>query len=623
MDTTQLTPQEFQIFHQGHMSDAYRYFGSQLVNQEGKQGVRFTVWAPRARQVNVVGDFNGWQGERNSLSLINDLGIWTGFVPEAQAGQYYKYQLITATGESFLKADPFAFYAEIRPGTASVIYDLAGYQWQDQDWLQNRSDLYEKPLNIYEVHLGSWRRKPDGSCYSYREIAPHLISYAKEMGYTHLELMPIMEYPYDGSWGYQITGFYAVTSRYGTPKDFMYLVDLCHQNGLGVILDWVPAHFCKDAHGLANFDGSPLYEGEEHHEWGTLQFDYDRPEVASFLNSNACFWLEAYHLDGLRVDAVASMLYLDYGRHDGDWKPNSQGGKENLAAVAWMQQLSRTVFKRFPHALLIAEESTAWPLVTKPTYDGGLGYNYKWNMGWMNDSLRYMQIDPFFRPGAHHLLTFSFMYAFAENFLLPLSHDEVVHGKKSLIEKMPGDYWHKFANLRVFLGYQIAHPGKKLLFMGGEIAQFIEWRFYEQLEWKLLEFEMHRQFQNYVRELNHFYLRQSALWELDFSWEGFKWIDCDNAAQSIIILQRSGKKQGSKLLVICNFTPVAYENFRIGVEQEGNYLEVFNSDRKEYGGSGMLNCKSLKTTRTSWHNQEYSLEMKVAPLAIHFLKRQN
>lgn len=623
MITVGPNPSELQLFHQGRLCEGYRIFGAHCTVEDGKKGVRFTVWAPRVKQVNVVGDFNGWQEEKHPLTKINAGGVWAGFVTGAEAGQYYKYQLITAEGKSFLKADPYGFYAELRPGTASRIYDLSGYQWQDQDWMQNRTVLYDKPLNIYEVHLGSWRCKPDGSYYSYRELAPLLISYAKEMGYTHLEFMPIMEYPFDGSWGYQVTGYYAVTSRYGTPKDFMYLIDQCHQNGLGVILDWVPAHFCKDAHGLANFDGLALYEGKEHQEWGTLQFDYGRPEVVSFLNSNACFWLEVFHIDGLRVDAVASMLYLDYGRKEGEWEPNALGGRENLAAVNWMQQLSRAVFERFPTTLLIAEESTAWPLVTKPTYVGGLGYNYKWNMGWMNDSLKYMQIDPYFRHGAHHHLTFSFMYAFTENYLLPLSHDEVVHGKKSLIDKMPGDYWQKFANLRAFLGYWMVHPGKKLLFMGGEFAQFIEWRYYEQLEWQLLEFEMHRKFHKYMKDLNHFYLQQPALWELDYSWDGFSWIDCDNAAQSILVLVRKGKKPERELVVTCNFTPQQYENYRIGVPQKGNFVEIFNSDSKSYGGTGVINRKKLKSEEIPWHNQENSLEIKVAPLAIQIFTNKN
>lgn len=619
MKTQSLTLRDIQLFQEGQMFDAYNYFGAHCGTEDGLAGVRFTVWAPRARAVNVVGDFNQWVGRQNPLKRINSGGIWSGFVPLARGGDLYKYEIFTATGETFLKADPFAFKAELRPGTASSIYELAGFMWEDEAWLAQRSNHYHKPFNIYEVHLGSWKTRLDGGYYTYRELAHLLVEYLQEMGYTHLELMPVMEHPFDGSWGYQVTGFYAVTSRYGSPQDLMYLVNHCHKNNIGVILDWVPAHFCKDAQGLASFDGAPLYEGAEHPEWGTFQFDYARPEVAGFLISNACFWLEVFHIDGLRVDAVASMLYLDYGQEAGRWQPNEEGGRENLAAVAWMKRLNEVVFRKFPASLLIAEESTSWPFVTRPTFDGGLGYNYKWNMGWMNDSLRYIQSEPPLRKELHQLLTFSFMYAFAENFLLPLSHDEVVHGKKSLIGKMPGDYWQKFANLRVFLGFYMAHPGKKLLFMGGELAQFIEWRYYEELEWKMLDFEMHQRFHSFVRELNFFYLQRQALWEQDFSWEGFAWIDCDNAGQSILVFQRVGSEPNSLLLVICNFTAVYYENFRIGVPQKGRYTEVFNSDREEYGGSGKLNSIDLVAQRIPWHNQTYSLEMKVAPLAVHFL----
>lgn len=619
MSTLSITPQDLNLFHEGKKFNTYHYFGAHLVTEDGLAGVRFTLWAPRAQAVNVVGDFNQWEGHQNPLTRISTAGVFSGFVPSLSQGEMYKYEIVTAWGEKLLKADPYAFRGELRPGTASCIYELTGFDWEDHKWQAQSSDHYHKPLNIYEVHLGSWRLRSDGGYYNYRELAHLLVDYLQEMGYTHLELMPIMEHPYDGSWGYQVTGFYAVTSRYGTPHDLMYLVNHCHKNGIGVILDWVPAHFCKDAHGLARFDGLPLYEGAEHQGWGTYQFDYARPEVASFLIANACFWLEMFHIDGLRVDAVASMLYLDYCREAGTWQPNEQGGRENLAAVAWMKKLNEVVFEQFPDALLIAEESTSWPLVTRPTADGGLGYNYKWNMGWMNDSLRYIESEAFLRKDLHLMLTFSFMYAFAENFILPLSHDEVVHGKKSLIGKMPGDYWQKFANLRVFLGYFMAHPGKKLLFMGGELAQFIEWRYYEELEWKLLEFDTHRRFQNFIRELNLFYLQHKALWELDFSWEGFTWIDADNADQSILVFQRQGRKADSQLLVICNFTATYYESFRIGVPRKGRYIEVFNSDRAEYGGTGKLNTTILNAQRIPWHNQEYSINMRVAPLAVHFL----
>ena len=442
------------------------------------------------------------------------------------------------------------------------------------------------------------------------------------MGYTHLELLPINEHPFDGSWGYQSTGYYAVTSRYGTPQDFMYFVDRCHQKGIGVILDWVPAHFCKDAHGLAWFDGTPLYESEEIPGWGTLKFDYGRPEVRSFLISNALFWFDVFHIDGLRVDAVASMLYLDYGKEPGQWVPNKYGGNGDLNAIDFIKRLNEVVFAEFPQALMFAEESTEWPFVTGPTYDGGLGFNFKWNMGWMNDSLKYMSKDPIYRSWHHNLLTFSFMYAFSENFVLPLSHDEVVHGKKSLIEKMPGDYWQKFANLRTFLAYMMGHPGKKLLFMGGEIAQFIEWRYYEGLEWKLLEFEMHRKFQHYVRSLNWLYRREKAFWEQDHGWEGFQWIDCNNNQQSILIFVRWSKEADNFIVVLCNFTPQYYENFRIGVPCDGIYQEIFNSDLTEFGGSGKRNEENLKAEKIAWHGQDFSLEIKVPPLACIIFKKK-
>jgi 1,4-alpha-glucan branching enzyme len=447
------------------------------------------------------------------------------------------------------------------------------------------------------------------------------VEYVVEMGYTHIQLLPIMEHPYDGSWGYQITGYYAVTSRYGSPHDFMYFVDCCHQRGIGVILDWVPAHFCKDGHGLIDFDGTRLYEAEELPGWGTMRFDYGRYEVICFLISNAVFWFDLFHVDGLRVDAVASMLYLNYGKEGGSWIPNKYGGNGNLEAIALLKKLNEVVFSNFPKAMMIAEESTEWPFVTGPTYAGGLGFNYKWNMGWMNDVLKYMERDPLYRSWQHNLLTFSFLYAFSENFILPMSHDEVVHGKRSLIEKMPGDYWQKFASLRVFLGYMMTHPGKKLLFMGGEFAQFIEWRFYEALEWHLLSFEMHRRFKEYVKSLNRMYKDEKALWEKDHSWEGFEWIDCHNNSQSIIVFLRNSKNKAEQLLVLCNFTPQYYEDFRIGVPMSGSYLEIFNSDLEAYGGSDKKNNVLLAAENIPWHNQPYSLEIKVPPLAFVLLKK--
>lgn len=599
--------------------------GAHLSKEKSKEGVRFSVWAPHALEVGVTGDFNGWQGYLNPLERIDGSGIWTTFVPEARSGDCYKYEIKTYYGDTLYKADPYAFWSELRPKSASRVCDLSTYQWHDNQWLARKKeqvDVYNQPQLIYEVHLGSWRQKTDGSFYTYRELAEILVDYVVEMGYTHLELLPVNEHPFDGSWGYQSTGYYAVTSRYGTPQDFMYFVDCCHQKGLGVILDWVPAHFCKDAHGLAWFDGTALYESEEIPGWGTLKFDYGRPEVRSFLISNALFWFDRFHIDGLRVDAVASMLYLNYGKEPGQWIPNKYGGNGDLKAIALIKKMNEVIFSEYPQALMIAEESTEWPFVTGPTYDGGLGFNFKWNMGWMNDSLEYMEMDPLYRSWHHNLLTFSFMYAFSENFILPLSHDEVVHGKKSLIEKMPGDYWQKFANLRTFLAYMIAHPGKKLLFMGGEIAQFIEWRYYEGLEWKLLDYEMHRKFQQYVRNLNLLYRQEKSFWEQDQGWEGFQWIDCQNQQQSILIFVRWGKAVDDFIVVLCNFTPQYYENFRIGVPCAGVYQEIFNSDLSEFGGSGKRNEVSVQSAKGTWQGQEYSIEIKVPPLACVIFKKQ-
>jgi len=619
------SPQDIYLFHQGTLYQSYKSLGAHVREEKGEKGVRFSVWAPNAKSVSVVGDFNGWNGKSNPLKRIKNSGIWTLFVPGLQEGELYKYQIMTHYGEILMKADPYAFYAELRPKSASVVYNLDGYTWGDGKWYEQKQKepVYNQPVNIYEVHLGSWKQKEDGSLYTYRELAEELVDYVVEMGYTHIQLLPVMEHPYDGSWGYQITGYFAVTSRYGTPHDFMYFVDRCHQRGIGVILDWVPAHFCKDGHGLANFDGTWLYEAEELHGWGTRRFDYGRPEVISFLISNAVFWFDVFHIDGLRVDAVASMLYLDYGKESGQWIPNRYGGNGNLEAISLLKRINEVVFSYFPHALMVAEESTEWPFVTGPTYMGGLGFNYKWNMGWMNDVLRYMEKDPIYRQWHHNLLTFSFLYAFSENFILPMSHDEVVHGKRSLIEKMPGDYWQKFANLRTFLGYMMTHPGKKLLFMGGEIAQFIEWRYYEGLEWHLLNFEMHAKFKEFVKSLNLLYRKEKALWEIDHSWEGFYWIDCHNTRQSIITFVRKGKTEKDEALVLCNFTPEYYEGFRIGVPREGYYEEIFNSDLEIYGGSGKKNNGMLKAEKIPCHNQPYSLEIKVSPLAFSLFKKIN
>ncbi|MCR4442662.1 MAG: 1,4-alpha-glucan branching protein GlgB [Peptococcaceae bacterium] len=622
MGHKKLTSYDIHLFHEGKLFRAYEKFGAHVTNENGVDGARFTVWAPQARQVGVAGDFNGWRGLKCPLEKISPSGIWSAFIPGIREGELYKYEIDTGRGQAFMKADPYAFYSEVRPKSASIVYNLDGYHWGDDCWLQKKTPPYLGPLNIYEVHAGSWKRKENGEFLGYRELAHELAAYAREMGYTHLELLPLMEHPFDGSWGYQVTGYYSVTSRYGPPHDFMYFVDYCHRQGIGVILDWVPSHFCRDEHGLAKFDGTSLYEKGESAEWGTFHFDFSKPEVVSFLVSNALFWFEVYHVDGLRLDAVASMLYLDYGRKEGKWRPNKYGGKENLEAIDFLKRLNEAVFYYFPHALMIAEESTAWPLVSSPTYAGGLGFNYKWNMGWMNDILEYMGKDPLQRKWHHQKLTFSLLYAFSENFILPFSHDEVVHGKKSLIEKMPGDYWQKFANLRLLIGFMMTHPGKKLLFMGGEFAQFLEWRFYEELDWKILDFPMHRSFQRYVRELNRFYLEEKTLWENDSEWRGFSWIEADNWRQSVIVFMRKDAAGEDFVVVVGNFTQAAYEKYRIGVPFSGWYGEVFNSDLEIYGGSGRKNPASIRARKVPWQNQPFSVEVDIPPLAVVFLKKQ-
>jgi len=617
------------LFHEGSLFRSYRVFGAHRQEQDGVRGVRFTVWAPRAVKVGVAGTFNGWQGHLHPLKQIENSGVWSVFVPGAGEGDLYKYEIHSPRGDIFLKSDPYAFSSEMRPGTASRVCFLEGYQWNDDRWEQEKKNrtIYNEPLLIYEVHLGSWKRRKDGSFSTYRDLAKELVVYALEMGYTHLEILPLAEHPLDASWGYQATGYFSVTSRFGTPRDFMYFVDLCHQKGLGVILDWVPGHFCKDAHGLRQFDGYPLYEYEdsrksESAEWDTLHFDLGRPEINSFLISNALFWMDLYHVDGLRVDAVAGMLYLDYGKRGGEWLPNQYGGRENIEAISFLRKLNEQVFKWYPAALMIAEESTQWPLVSSPVYLGGLGFNFKWNMGWMNDILQYMQIEPVHRKWHHDLLTFSFWYTYAENFVLPLSHDEVVHGKKALLDKMPGDYWQKFANLRLLFGYMMVHPGKKLLFMGGELGQFAEWKEWGSLDWNLLQYDLHCRMQKYVKELNFLYQKENSFWELDFDPEGFEWIDAHNYNQSIISFLRRGKEKGRACIVLCNFTPVVYHGYRIGVPYPGEYREIFNSDLTVYGGSGQKNDACLEASEDGWHNRPFSLEITVPPLAIIILQVQ-
>lgn len=624
MTSNEASDFDLYLFHEGRHFHSYRFMGAQIRCVGNKQGVQFTVWAPNASAVRVIGEFNNWQGEAHCLKRTNESGIWTLFVPDVCEGALYKYEVHTTEGRILIKADPYAVAAEIRPGTASKVASIGNYQWGDEAWYrQERAVSYQRPLVIYEVHAGSWQRNRDGSFFTYRQLADELVPYVASMGYTHIELLPLAEHPLDASWGYQATGYYAATSRYGDPADLMYLIDCCHKKEIGVIMDWVPGHFCKDDHGLRQFDGTPLYEHwqtdrAENYGWGTLNFDYSTPEVRSFLISNALFWMQIYHVDGLRVDAVASMLYLDYGKEAGQWSPNEYGGRENVEAITFIRQLNEAVFAEFPQALVMAEESTAWPLVTKPVYLGGLGFNYKWNMGWMNDTLRYMSLDPIHRQFEHHLLTFSLMYAFSENFVLPLSHDEVVHGKKSLLDKMPGDYWQKFANLRAFYGYWMAHPGKKLLFMGGEFGQFIEWNEAQALDWQLLDYEMHGKLKDYVQNLNHLYRSQMPLWQLDHDWQGFTWIDCHDYRQSVISFRRTDE-QGNFILVIANFTPVVRYNYRIGVPRSGRYGEIMNSDAGKYGGSGQLN-EDVFTQPNGWHNQPYSLELKLPPLACIYLQ---
>jgi len=629
---TLLTDDDLFLFNEGSHFRLYEKLGAHPLSREGVEGTYFAVWAPDAEQVFVMGDFNGWNPSSHPLGSRGQSGIWEGFIPGVRKGTPYKYHLRSRYGGYRVdKADPFAFFNEVPPKTASIVWDL-GYTWGDGDWMHSRTarnDAQRAPISIYEVHLGSWRRVPEEGHrpLSYRELGPQLAEYVKSMGFTHVEFLPVMEHPFYGSWGYQVSGFFAPTSRYGTPQDFMSLVDCLHQAGIGVILDWVPSHFPTDEHGLGYFDGTHLYEHGDprqgiHPDWNSFIFNYDRNEVRSFLLSNAFFWLHLYHADALRVDAVASMLYLDYSRKEGEWVPNVHGGRENLGAISFLRRFNEEVYRNFPGVQTIAEESTAWPMVSRPTYLGGLGFGMKWDMGWMHDMLEYMTKDPIHRKFHHNLLTFRLLYAFHENFILPLSHDEVVHGKGSLLGKMPGDDWQKFANLRLLFGYMYAQPAKKLLFMGGEFGQRWEWYHEKSLDWHLLQHAPHAGVQNWVKDLNSLYRREPALHELDFEPSGFEWIDCNDSDSSVLSLLRRGRSTDDLVLGVFNFTPVVRQNYRVGAPRGGFWKEILNSDAQVYGGSGQGNLGGVEAVPIPLHGRPCMLNLTLPPLAALFFKSE-
>ena len=618
------------LFNSGDNFKSYEMLGSHKVKIDGVDGWRFAVWAPKAVNVRVVGDFNGWNGYDKMLERIETSGVWYGFFTDIEEGMLYKYAIEAENGETYYKADPYAVKSELRPGTASVTKDISNnYKWGDKAWISARSknSTLTEPMNIYEIHIGSWKIHDDGSFYTYRELADELVPYVKKMGYTHIELMPITEYPYDGSWGYQVTGFFSATTRYGESEDLKYLIDKCHKNHIGIIMDWVPAHFPRDAHGLRMFDGTPVYEYAdprlgEHKDWGTMVFDYSKSEVVSFLISSAYFWAEQYHIDGIRVDAVSSMLYRDYSRNDGEWVPNEYGGNGNLEAVDFLKKLNKIMGTEFPNFMMVAEESTAWPLVTAPPENDGLGFNYKWNMGWMNDTLRYMGMDPYFRKDNHSLLTFMMMYAYSENYILPLSHDEVVHGKGSMLNKMFGEYDEKFAAYRTLLGYYMTMPGKKMLFMGGEFGQMLEWRYDDQLEWNVLEIDKNKRLHQYVKDLNHFYMGNKALWELDTSWDGFRWVNEADSENSVLSYIRRGRHAADNVVVVANFTPVERPIYKIGVPLAGEYEVVFHSSAVKYGGNKRITKKVYKTKNMQFSDMMYTIEVAIDGNSVMFLKKK-